>query len=88
MLRRLKGMTILINSMGQMEVAADFPSFESHEIAASWGCQCCGGKLNPSAARDYGYPPKRGQYGIKCEKCSGTLFYTLATSAASRGRTD
>ena len=72
-------MTILINAQGQMEVVTDFPVFETHDIAASSGCQSCAAPLVGSDAIDKGYPRGRGRYGLKCRKCEAHLFYDLAS---------
>jgi len=77
-------MTVLVSSDGRMEVHATFPSFESHAIAAAWGCQGCGARLDSSHATDKGYPPGRGQYGNLCGKCGTVLFYDLKGGEAKR----
>ena len=56
------------------EIYGQFLAFVSHEIAASYSCRGCGAKLHAEDAVDKGYPPRRGQFGIKCRKC-GYIFF-------------
>lgn len=58
-------------------MSREFPEYETHKAAKSWGCfQCCA-DLNNQPHDDAGYPPGHGQYRVRCPACDISKFYDL-----------
>ena len=60
---------------------AQFPAYQSAEIAARWGCLSCTQPLNPDTLTDAQYPPGRGQYRMQCAACGLYTFFDLLPPA-------
>ena len=56
---------------------ATFPKYQNAGIAARWGCFSCHSPLNPQTIKNDGFPPGRGQYCMKCDKCGMSTWFDL-----------
>lgn len=63
--------------------AVEFPVFRSE---APVYCMQCGSDIGEACdGVDNGYPPGRGQYGIRCNHCGATTFFDIRTDEPLAG---
>ena len=55
-----------------------FPSYDTAEIAAKWGCHSCCTPLDPNGFEDSGYPEGSGRFAAKCSRCQSWTFVDLS----------
>lgn len=55
-----------------------FPAYKTAAAAASFGClNCAAKKMDPKSVKDSGYPPRRGQYVLRCGACGMSKWFDL-----------
>lgn len=61
----------------QKYLTRDFPQYNSHEKAKKRGCFHCDTDMSTEKHEDSDYPPRLGQFEVRCPHCNMLNFYDV-----------